>query len=47
MKIKLTAPDGYMYYDSLTERAYSEVITDEKSRARFSLVPAEPKPIKE
>lgn len=38
MKTKLKAPDGYLYYDALTDRYYSEVITD--NRARYTLVPA-------
>ena len=38
MKIKLKAPDGYLYYDKLTDRYYSEVITTD--RARYQLVPA-------
>ena len=38
MKIKLKAPDGYLYYDKLTNRYHSEVITTD--RERFVLVPA-------
>lgn len=41
MKVKLKAPDGYLYYDALTDRYYSEVITD--NRARYTLVPASQK----
>ena len=38
VKIKLKAPEGYLYYDALTDRYYSEVITTD--RARYQLVPA-------
>ena len=41
MKIRLKAPDGYLYYDALTDRYYSEVITTD--RARYQLVPASQK----
>jgi hypothetical protein len=41
VKIKLKAPDGYLYYDALTDRYYSEVITTD--RARYILVPVSQK----
>ena len=41
VKIKLKAPEGYLYYDALTDRYYSEVITTD--RARYQLVPASQK----
>ena len=41
VKVKLKAPDGYLYYDALTDRYYSEIITD--NRARYILVPASQK----
>ena len=41
MKIRLKAPEGYLYYDALTDRYYSEVITTD--RARYTLVPASQK----
>lgn len=39
MKIKLTAPEGYRYYDTLTNKAYTEVVINETERDRFDLVP--------
>ena len=39
MKIRLTAPEGYRYYDTLTNKAYTEVVTTETERGRFELVP--------
>lgn len=39
MKIKLTAPEGYRYYDTLTNKAYTEVVINEAERGRFELVP--------
>lgn len=41
MKIKLTAPDGYKLKDVRNDRTYSEVVTDEKNRKFFELVPDE------
>ena len=41
MKIKLKAPEGYLYYDTLADRYHSEVITTD--RKRFVLVPASQK----
>ena len=38
MKIRLKAPDGYLYYDKLTNRYYSESFTNDL--ARYTLVPA-------
>ena len=39
MKIKLTAPDGYKLKDTRNDNLHSEVITDEKNRNKFVLVP--------
>lgn len=39
MKIKLIAPEGYRYYDTLTNRNYTEVVINETERGRFELVP--------
>lgn len=41
VKIRLKAPEEYLYYDALTDRYYSEVITTD--RARYTLVPASQK----
>ena len=41
MKIRLKAPEGYLYYDKLTDRYYSEVFTNNLSR--YILVPASQK----
>lgn len=38
-KIKLTAPEGYRYYDTMTDKAYTEVIINNSERDRFTLVP--------
>ena len=38
MKIKLTAPKGYRYRDTRSNKDYSEVITDERNRDKFVLV---------
>ena len=38
-KIKLVAPDGYKLMDVRTESLHSEVVTDEKNRKHFKLVP--------
>lgn len=43
--IKLTAPDGYSLKDTKTGRIYSEVVTDEKNRNRYVLVPEQGKPV--
>lgn len=40
MKIKLKAPEGYKYHDSLTDRDYSEIVVNEKERGRYTLVPS-------
>lgn len=40
-KIKLKAPDGYKLMDVRTESLHSEVVTDEKNRKHFKLVPDE------
>jgi len=45
MKIKLTAPDGYRYYDTLTNKAYTEVVINDSERGRFTLVPFQPEQI--
>lgn len=39
MKIKITAPDGYKLLDTKTRQTHSEVITDEKNKSRYVLVP--------
>ena len=39
MKIKLIAPEGYRYYDTMTNKSYTEVITTDSERGRFTLVP--------
>ena len=38
-QIKLKAPDGYKLMDVRTETLHSEVVTDEKNRKYFKLVP--------
>lgn len=38
-KIKITAHEGYKYKDERTGKAYSEVITNDKDRRFFTLVP--------
>lgn len=45
MKIKLTAPEGYRYYDTMTDKAYTEVIINNTERGRFELVPHQDEPI--
>ena len=45
MKIKLIAPEGYRYYDTMTNKAYTEVVTTETERGRFTLVPYQDEPI--
>lgn len=37
--VKLVAPDGYKLLDVRTESLHSEVLTDEKNRKHFKLVP--------
>lgn len=37
--IKISAPDGYKLKDIRTGRLYSEVVTEEKNRDRYELVP--------
>lgn len=44
MKIKLIAPEGYRYYDTLTDKAYTEVIINNTERGRFELVPYQDEP---
>lgn len=39
MKIRLTAPEGYKYRDWRTGKQYSEVITSDRDRRFFTLVP--------
>lgn len=39
MKIRLTAPDGYKYQDSLNNKTYSTIIIEDSERGRFDLVP--------
>ncbi len=38
MKITLTAPEGYVYLDKLTNRTYKTVVVDNKDKKRFELV---------
>lgn len=38
-QIKLVAPEGYKLMDVRTETLHSEVLTDEKNRKHFKLVP--------
>ena len=38
-KIKLVAPEGYKLLDVRTETLHSEVVTDEKNRKNYKLVP--------
>lgn len=38
MKIKLTAPEGYRYQDTMTGKTYSVLVIDSKDRKRFELV---------
>lgn len=38
-QIKLVAPEGYKMMDVRTETLHSEVVTDEKNRKYFKLVP--------
>lgn len=47
MKIKLKAPEGYKLKDSLTEKLHSEVVTDDKERDRYKLVPYREEQIQE
>jgi hypothetical protein len=37
--IKLTAPDGYKLKDKRTGKLHSEVVTDDKNRDKYELVP--------
>ena len=39
MKIKLIAPEGYRYYDTMTNKSYTEVVINDSERGRFELVP--------
>ena len=39
--VRLIAPDGYKLKDTRTETLHSEVVTDEKNRKYFELVPDE------
>ena len=45
MKIRLTAPEGYRYYDTLTNKRYTEVVINDSERGRFTLVPYQDEPI--
>lgn len=38
MKIKLKAPNGYKYHDSVTNKDYSEIVVEDKKTDRFELV---------
>lgn len=46
-KIRMVAPDGYKYHDSMTDKNYSEIVIDEKQRDRFELVADESERITE
>ena len=37
--VRLIAPDGYKLKDTRTDTLHSEVVTDEKNRKHFELVP--------
>ena len=37
--VRLIAPNGYKLKDTRTETLHSEVVTDEKNRKHFKLVP--------
>lgn len=37
--VKLIAPDGYKLKDTRTDTLHSEVVTDDKNRKYFELVP--------
>ena len=39
--VRLIAPNGYKLKDNRTETLHSEVVTDEKNRKHFILVPDE------
>lgn len=39
--VRLIAPDGYKLKDTRTDTLHSEVVTDEKNRKHFILVPDE------
>lgn len=39
--VRLIAPNGYKLKDNRTETLHSEVVTDEKNRKYFELVPDE------
>lgn len=45
--IKLIAPEGYKLKDLRTDTLHSEIITDEKHRDRYELVPATTEPTTE
>lgn len=47
MIIRIKAPEGYKLLDTKTRQEHSEVITDEKNKGRFTLVPATDKPTTE
>lgn len=38
MKIRLTAPEGYKYKDTLTKQTHSVLIIEAKYKKRFELV---------
>lgn len=38
MKIKLTAPEGHKYMDTMTGKTHSVLVIDSKNRNRFELV---------
>lgn len=39
--VRLIAPDGYKLKDTRTDTLHSEVVTDDKNRKYFELVPDE------
>lgn len=38
MKVRIIAPDGYKYRDSMTSKEYSELVIDDSKKDRFVLV---------
>lgn len=38
MKVKLIAPEGYKYMDTMTGKTYSVLVIDSKNKKRFELV---------
>ena len=42
--IRIVAPEGYKLLDKRTRKQHSEVVTDEKNRDRYELVPETKEP---